>query len=176
VPNREGDSYRMVNPGSIYPCQDGYVRIVAAQPRHWQALVRWMGAPAPLDDPAWTDRELRDREREEIERAIAAFTARHTRAELFAQGQAAGVPVTPVNTPADFVDSAFAAERGYLAPLAHPLVGEYRAPGSAFWLDGAPARPHGPAPLLGQHNADVYRGELGLTADELAALAAAKVV
>jgi crotonobetainyl-CoA:carnitine CoA-transferase CaiB-like acyl-CoA transferase len=176
VPGREGDTYRMISPGSIYPCKDGYVRVVAGQPRHWRALVQWMEAPEPLNDPSWENREVRDQHRDEIDRAVAAFAAGFTRAELFAQGQAAGVPVTPVNTPGEFVESGFAAERGYFGEVEHPVVGRYRAPGAAFHLDGAPAGVRGPAPLLGQHNAAVYGGELGLAAEELAALAAAGVV
>ncbi|HEY7061122.1 MAG TPA: CoA transferase [Chloroflexota bacterium] len=176
VPGREGQAYRLITPGGLYPCKDGYVRIVGGQLRHWRTLVRWMGDPAPLDDPAWDDRDLRNRERARIEEAIAAFTRRFTRAELFAQGQAAGVPVTPVNTPAEFVESSFVAERGYFAPLTHPLLSTYRAPGAGFHLDGVPVPAAGPAPLLGQDNAAILGGELGLSADELATLAAAGVV
>src|SRR5437763_745877 len=45
---REGDAYLMITPGGLYPCRDGYVRIVAGQIRHWRALVRWMGSPEPI--------------------------------------------------------------------------------------------------------------------------------
>jgi crotonobetainyl-CoA:carnitine CoA-transferase CaiB-like acyl-CoA transferase len=176
VPGREGTTYASITPGGLYPCKDGYVRIVGGQPRHWRALVRWMGEPAEFADPAWEGREVRNRERARIDAAVAAFTARFTRAELFEQGQAAGVPVTPVNTPAEFVESAFAAERGYFGTITHPLVGTYCAPNPGFHLDGAPAATPGPAPLLGQDNHAVYCGELGLTLEELEALAAAGVV
>jgi crotonobetainyl-CoA:carnitine CoA-transferase CaiB-like acyl-CoA transferase len=165
VPGREGAAYGFITPGGLYPCQDGYVRIVSAQLRHWRAMLRWMGDPAPFADPAWEARDLRNRERARLDDAIATFTRRFTRAELFEQGQDAGVPVTPVNTPAEFVESAFVAERGYFHPLTHPLVGTYRAPGAGFHLDGAPVPAAGPAPLLGQHNAAIY-GELDLPADD----------
>jgi crotonobetainyl-CoA:carnitine CoA-transferase CaiB-like acyl-CoA transferase len=176
VPGREGQTYRSITPGGLYPCKDGYVRIVGGQLRHWRALVRWMGSPEPFSDPAWDDREQRNRERARLDRRVADFTRRFTRAELFEQGQAAGVPVTPVNTPAEFVESGFVAARGYFGALTHPLVGTYRGPGAGFHLDGAPVPAAGPAPLLGQDNAAIYSAELGLTADELAALAAAGVL
>jgi benzylsuccinate CoA-transferase BbsE subunit len=176
VPRREGAQYGMVSPGGLYRCQDGYVRIVAGQLRHWRALVRWMGSPAPIAAPEWEDRALRNRERALVESLITDFTLRHTRAELFQGGQAAGVPVTPVNTPAEFVESDFAAERGHFSPRTHPLLGTYHAPGAAFWLDGVPMAAAGAAPLLGQDNVAIYGDELGFTADELAALAAAGVV
>jgi len=175
VQGREGNAYRTITPGGLYPCRDGYVRIVAGQLRHWRALVRWMGSPALIAEPEWEDRLLRNRERAFVDGLVAQFTARYTRAELFEQGQAAGVPVSPVNTPAEYVESAHAAARGYFATVEHPLLGALRLPGVPYHLDGAPLAPRGPAPLLGQHNAAIY-GELGLAADDLAALSAAGVI
>lgn len=172
---REGDAYRFITPGGLYPCRDGYVRIVAGQPAAWKALVEWIEDPE-LARPEWANREQRNRHRAFVDGRVAAFTSRYTRAELFERGQARRVPVSPLNTPAEFVDSALAAERGYVAGVEHPLLGQFRAPGAPFRLDGSPTPPRSPAPLLGQHNAEVYVGELGLSADELAALAAARVV
>jgi crotonobetainyl-CoA:carnitine CoA-transferase CaiB-like acyl-CoA transferase len=176
VQRREGNAYKMITPGGLYPCQDGYVRIVAGQLRHWRALVKWMDTLAPVADPAWEDRGRRNGQRAYVDGLVAEFTARYTRAELFTAGQAAGVPISPVNTPADFVESSFAAARGYFTTLEHPLLGAYRAPGTPYHLDGGVLPVRLPAPLLGQHNAAIYGDELGLPAEALAALAAAGVV
>jgi benzylsuccinate CoA-transferase BbsE subunit len=175
VQPREGDAYLMITPGGLYPCSDGYVRIVAGQIRHWRALVRWMGSPEPIAQPEWEDRQRRNRERAFVDGIVGEFTARYTRAELFEQGQAAGVPISPVNTPAEYVDGAHVAARGYLGTLDHPLLGALRVPGTPYYLDGTPLAPRRAAPLLGEHNAAIY-GELGLSAAEQDALAAAGVI
>src|SRR3954451_21193493 len=94
---REGAPYLSLTPGGLYPCRDGYVRIVAGQLRHWRALVKGMGEAAPVGGPGWEDRGLRNGNRAFGDGIGAEFTARHTRAELSEQGQAAGVPISPVN-------------------------------------------------------------------------------
>jgi CoA:oxalate CoA-transferase len=65
--------------------------------------------------------------------------------------------------------------RGFFGAVVHPVLGSFAQPGSPFMVDGKRAAPR-PAPLLGQHNHEVFCGELGLTASELAALAAEGVV
>ena len=85
------------------------------------------------------------------------------------------MPVSPVNTPAEYVESAHVVARRYLATLEHPLLGALRLPGTPYHLDGVPLAPASPAPLLGEHNATIY-GELGLSAADLAPLAAAGVI
>ena len=50
------------------------------------------------------------------------------------------------------------------------VVGAFEHPGSAFRF-GEVAPPYlSPAPTLGQHNCDVYAGELGITKSDLARL------
>jgi crotonobetainyl-CoA:carnitine CoA-transferase CaiB-like acyl-CoA transferase len=56
-------------------------------------------------------------------------------------------------------------------------VGKLKYPGTAFLVDGEnPAKGSAPAPLLGQHNVEVYCGELGLTKEELGVLTASGAV
>lgn len=57
---REGSTYLWITPGDLYPCRDGWVRIVAGQLVHWRRLVEWMGWPPPLDDRAWENRDARN--------------------------------------------------------------------------------------------------------------------
>jgi crotonobetainyl-CoA:carnitine CoA-transferase CaiB-like acyl-CoA transferase len=65
--------------------------------------------------------------------------------------------------------------RGFFAQVSHPVLGFFSQPGMPFMVDGQRSSPL-PAPLLGQHNHAVLCGELGLTAGELAVLAAEKVI
>ena len=69
------------------------------------------------------------------------------------------------------------AERGSLVTLDHPDVGTLQYPGAGFLINGAnPVDGGHAAPCLGEHNVEVYGGELGLAAEELAVLRAAGVV
>lgn len=82
-----------------------------------------------------------------------------------------------VQTPEDVVHCPHLAERGTWVWLDHPAVGSLQYPGPGFLIDGTNPMAGGrAAPRLGEHNTEVYCGELGLTMEALAALCAAGVV
>jgi benzylsuccinate CoA-transferase BbsE subunit len=172
---RDGDSHSWVTPGRLYPATDGYVRIVGGQDVHWDALVEWMGRPEPVAQPEWRDRARRNAEAATVDAIVAKFTATRSRAELFEEGQRRRIPVTPVYSPAEFIDSAWAA-RGYVVEVEAPSAGRYRTLGPPYRFSGTPLRIERPPPRLGEHNREIYGDELGLALDELEALRAANVI
>jgi len=86
-----------------------------------------------------------------------------------------GIPGLPVNTPSDFMKDPHIRARGFFATVTHPVLGSFEQPGSPFMVNGQRAAP-APAPLLGQHNQEIFCGELGLELNELAVLAADGVI
>jgi formyl-CoA transferase len=75
------------------------------------------------------------------------------------------------------LDSPHLAERGYFVELEHPETGALKYPGPGFFFDGAnPMQTTRAAPRLGEHNAAIYCGQLGLSSDELDCLRAARVI
>jgi crotonobetainyl-CoA:carnitine CoA-transferase CaiB-like acyl-CoA transferase len=60
--------------------------------------------------------------------------------------------------------------------LEHPELGVVRNLGAPFKLPASPGGPTQAAPLLGQHNAEVYESILGLTAEEIEQLRTDKVI
>jgi crotonobetainyl-CoA:carnitine CoA-transferase CaiB-like acyl-CoA transferase len=173
---REGNTYRWITPGDLYPCKDGWVRIVAGQIVHWRRLVAWMGSPTPLDDSSWEDREKRNQNKDLIDKVVSDFTRRFTRAELFLEGQKLGVPITPVNTPSEYMTSEVSQNRKFFVEVEHPLLGRYPYAGPPYKLSVTPARRDRPAPLLGQHNEEIYCGELELTPEILCGMRARRVI
>lgn len=82
-----------------------------------------------------------------------------------------------VQSPQEVVDCSHLAERGTFVEMDHAVVGALKYPGPGFLVNGVnPAEGGRAAPRLGEHNAEVYCGELGLSADELASLRAEGVV
>jgi CoA:oxalate CoA-transferase len=61
-------------------------------------------------------------------------------------------------------------ERRWFQEIEHPAAGALNYPGAPFHLQDTPWQVQGPAPLLGQHNAPVLCGDLGLTREELVRL------
>lgn len=172
VASRQGNTYLSVTPGDLYPCKDGWVRIVAGQIVHWRRLVSWMGHPKPFDNPEWENRELRNKNKAFVDQVVSHFTCRFTCEEIFVEGQRLGVPVSPVNTPLKYMNSAVAKARGFFVELEHSVLGRHLYARPPYKFTETPARDPRPAPLLGQHNEEIYCGELGFSRNDLCVLRA----
>lgn len=176
IPSRQGNTYLSVTPGDLYPCKDGWVRIVAGQIVHWRRLIAWMGHPKPFDTPEWENREMRNRNKALVDQVVAEFTARFTREEIFSEGQRLGVPISPVNNPVEYMESATARAREFFFAVEHPILGRHPYARPPYKFTETPARDPLPAPLLGQHNEEIYGGELGLSRGDLCVLRAEGII
>ncbi len=81
----------------------------------------------------------------------------------------AGVPAGAVFDTVELMSDASLAERGIMQTIEHPTTGKVKMPAWPVRFDGRPAKVK-PSPLLGQHNAEVLSGWLGLSPQELDAL------
>jgi CoA:oxalate CoA-transferase len=61
--------------------------------------------------------------------------------------------------------------RGFFGLVTHPILGSFAQAGAPFIIDGQRPAPV-PAPLVGQHNEEIFGGELGLSKREIETLAA----
>src|SRR5262249_49020332 len=87
-----------------------------------------------------------------------------------------GVPVGAINSLAEVVEHPQVKARGALVSMEHPRAGTVRMVGAPIRLSETPGAVRTPAPMLGEHTADVLREKLGLGDDELAALRSAGAI
>ena len=93
-----------------------------------------------------------------------------SRDEVIAACVAAEVPSGPINSIADiFADPHFRARDDLLA-VNVPTIGEVTVPGVYPKLSATPGSVDSLGPELGNANEEVYGGQLGLSADDMAAL------
>ena len=168
-------------PAAIYPCKDGHVYIIGGlvpgnAPGSWPSFLEWIGNPEALRDPVWEDPNFRRQNVDVINPFITEFTLQHTKAELYRDGQARHFPVSPVQTPADFVNSPQTRARQFFTEVDHPVIGKQVYPGSPCNLAVPWETVKRPAPLIGQHNDDIFCGELGCSQEELSTLVASGTV
>ena len=80
-----------------------------------------------------------------------------------------------VQTPEDLATCAQLEARGFYADVEHPVIGRIRVPFRLWNMSIAGASYRRPAPLLGQHNAEVLE-QFGFSASEIATLRARGVI
>jgi len=173
-PGPEGRLGASVYP--VYPCKDGYVRVIALTPRQWDALVRVLGEPEVLRLPEWRDFMYRIANAADLHAIMLDFTMKYTMVELFEGGHREGVPIVPIYDIAGFVNSPHTKARDFFVEVEHPIIGRFKYPGPPYKWTGTPCSIRRSAPCLGEHNESIYCQELGFSKDELAALRRAGVI
>ena len=164
-------------PRSPVATADGYiVPIHFGGAVDWDAAADFLGAPE-LRDGRFGTAESRADNAEGLQAALEAGMLRWRKFELMREahkrrGHIYGV----VHSPAEALASEQYGARGYFADLEHPAFGRARYPGAPFVMSKTPWQAAAAAPGLGEHNREIYCGRLGLSLDELGALAAAGVV
>ena len=171
--SRKGEETDLYDP---YPTKNGYVRIFIIPIEQWRRLVDWMGRPAAISGPEFEKMAYRRKNPEPAHKAISEFCLRHTKEELYEEGQKRRIAVTPINSVAEFMNSEQVKAREMFVDMEHPVIGKYAYFGPVPRLSDTPGRVTRTAPLLGEHNQEIYCGELGLTHDDLAALRASGVI
>lgn len=157
--------------GGVLPASDGYVELLTLESRQWESLA------ALLDNPDWATPEKFQNPGEygaEINAHLREWFSGHTKEWLYREGQARGVPIAPYYTPEEVFNSRQQWERGFYVEAEHPVAGRLDYAGAPFRFGDVPENP-GRAPLLGEHNREVY-GNLGYSPTDLVELARAGVI
>ena len=176
---RDGNHGPEGAPQGVYRCQgeDAWIAVSVVTDGQWRDLVEALGAPKWARDPVFDDVAGRRERGPEIDAHLSVWAANRQ-----AQGAAEllrhhGVPAA-VAMAADRVDEVpQLKDRGFWISIDHPAAGVHDAPGWPMQFLHTNYRwPGRPAPLVGEHNAQVLSEELGLGADEIADLEVSGIV
>jgi crotonobetainyl-CoA:carnitine CoA-transferase CaiB-like acyl-CoA transferase len=114
---------------------------------------------------------------ERVKEIVRNFTRSRTKNELLQLAVERGFLITPVTTIEEVVESPQFASRDYFQNVAHPELGEsFRYPGPFAKFSATPIEYRRRPPTVGEHNSEIYRGELGLSERDLAELARAGII
>src|SRR6516225_9821667 len=144
----------------IYPCKDGYVRLCVLTPRQWRGLRRWLGEPDDFQDPKYDVLGARFAAWPQIGTLVQQLFAGQTMKALVSAGQAHGVPIAAVLSPAQIFASDHFQSVGAIAdtevvPGVHACV-----PVGYFAVDGQHIGFRTPAPPAGHDQARWLAGPL----------------
>jgi crotonobetainyl-CoA:carnitine CoA-transferase CaiB-like acyl-CoA transferase len=153
----ERSAYDMAGPASIFPCGDGFVYLIILNRHHWRALRTLLWAPDWMNafDEDWLEFGVTPGRVAECRARFAEWVRPMSKDEVSARAQKLGVPLVPVNDASDLLRSEQFAFRGFFQPVKHPVLGEALYPTVPYRLSGSPAAIRVPAPLLGEHAAQL---------------------
>jgi CoA:oxalate CoA-transferase len=159
--------------GFLYRCKDGYVCIWSGP--HWQKLVTMMGNPDWAETELFKSQILRAEHRQDCNKLIELWTQEYTMAEIDRLGIEYDVPLAPVRTVKEVVNDEQLAYRNFFVDIDHPVAGKFKYPGAPYKLSATPWEIKRRAPLLGEHNEEVY-GRLGYGKKDMEGLKKAGII
>jgi crotonobetainyl-CoA:carnitine CoA-transferase CaiB-like acyl-CoA transferase len=154
----------------IYPCKDGFVEFWCDMPR-WERAKALLGHPPELEGEEWTQGDAgRDPEKvDTFDRVLLRWLATRTKREAWHEAQAQKILCAPTFTSEDFAGDPYYRERGFWVDVQHAAMGPVTIPGAPFVMHESPWSLRRPAPLLGEHTAEVLT-ELGYSGEDMAML------
>jgi formyl-CoA transferase len=152
-----------------------YIYTTRAGNHHWERLLDIIGKPELKTDPRFSDPETRTENQDEVDRMLGEWTCRHTKQEAMRILGEAGVPCSAVFDTLELTEDPHLNKREVIVEIDHPTRGKYRMPGWPVRMGESHVSAQ-PAPLLGQHNEQVYGDLLGLGEDELGRLSTEGII
>jgi formyl-CoA transferase len=166
---RSGNASGGGQPGWAVRCAPGgpndYVYVIV-QPVGWQPLSALIGRPELAADPEWATPEARLPKLAKMFQLIEEWTATLPKWQVLQQLNSHGIPCGPILSPKEIIEDPSLAANDMIVEVGHPERGTFTTVGNPLKLSDSPTTITTP-PLLGQHNEDIYIGELGLSRAEL---------
>ncbi len=183
---RDGNRSALAAPQGLYLCAEGqtgesgiagWLALSVASDAQWRALRTVLGDPQWARDPVLDTREGRRAAHDTIDARLREWTATRPRDAVVEQLRAHGIVASAVANPCRLAQTNPQLDaRGYYERPLHPIVGAMPVPGLPFRHESVAHWVRTPAPMLGEHNARVLGGLLGLSDDEMGTLEADGVI
>ena len=156
-------------PYGNFPCQgdDSWLSIAVRTEEEWQGLKRAMGNPDWAGTSEFASRYARLRHRQELDAHLSRWTAERNAEETAELLQSQGVASIPVMGAEDRLFSEHFRERGLYSEIVHPSLGAEPIFNIMWNLSETPPSIRRHAPLLGEHNQEIFGGLLGLSPEEI---------
>ena len=160
-----GSAHPLNAPYQAFRTADGWINIGAANQRNWERLLGILGDPELAEDPRFRTNTDRMANRPALEEALNAIFSRHPTEhwmEVLGQG---GFPAGPVLTIGEMHADPQTRAREMVVATDHPVAGRVETIGLPVKFGTTPGGVRAPAPVLGQHTAEVL-AEYGITLED----------
>lgn len=175
VPPQAGNDHPVTTPTGVMPTKNGYLNLGVAGDGQWRALCEEMGHSELGTDERFATVEARTANRPMVREILEPLFMEDTTKSWLERLEACSVPAGPIYT----MDKVFAdpqvAHLKMAEPVTHPRRGDMHLVATPVHLARTPGGITHAAPDAGEQT-DAILGELGFSADEVAALRAANAV
>lgn len=162
----------------FHPCLDGWVHS-SFRVQHFRQLCELTGNETWLENPAFqpiSEKFQTAEVQEALSTAFLGWTMQRTQDEIAEEARRSNLPAFPVKEFGSLLDDVHLSEREFWVEHDHPVAGRLKYPGRPWIMDRGGYEQRMPAPLLGQHNAEILGGRLGLSGEQLSALSTIGIV
>ncbi len=172
VPGRRGNKHDWMAPHDAYRVagKDAWLTIAVSSDGEFSALGRAIGAPELAQDERFATIAARKQNEAALDEAIAERMLDRDGLELERALQAAGVKACRVIKAYDLAEDAGLEHLRFFQTLTRESSGAHAYKTWPFRFSSIDASHKRPAPLLGEHGADILRELLGVSTEELARL------
>jgi crotonobetainyl-CoA:carnitine CoA-transferase CaiB-like acyl-CoA transferase len=170
VPEPMGTAYKALLPYQTFRTRTRDLAIAVGSEKLWKIFCPLLGLPELTDDPRYATNAHRNKNRASLITTLQEAFLTKTYDEWEAILVPAGIPMGAINTIDRVVEHPQVAARGALVESEHPTAGKVRMVGPVVRLSDTPGAVRRPAPLLGEHTAEVLRESLGLDEAEITRL------
>ena len=177
IRERSGSILPGIAPSNVYICKDGEYMIGANKDSLWQRLAEAMGMPDLGTDPRYATHLARGHNQLELDELINAWTATLTVDEVDALMIAYSIPAGRVYRAPEMLEDPHFQAREAIIEVETERYGKLKMQGAFPKMSVTPSSVRSPAPsIVGQHNAEIYGGLLGMETAELDRLKAAGAI
>jgi crotonobetainyl-CoA:carnitine CoA-transferase CaiB-like acyl-CoA transferase len=160
------------------PCHDGYYyfHVPDMTDEAWAKLTAGLGDASLAKDPRFLTVGDRQHNYAAVEGAIAELVSRKSRREVWEVMSALGLASGPVLTVGESIEDRHLRARGAFVEIDHPEAGKVKVLAPWVRFSDTPGAITRPAPLMGQHNREVFGQLLGLSAEEIDTLEKEEII
>lgn len=177
VRQRTGSILEGIAPSNVYKCKDGEYLIGANQDGIFARLCAAMGRPELAQDARYATHVARGEHQTELDQLIEDWTKTKTVAEVESLMIEHSIPAGRMYRAQDMLEDPQFAARDALVEVDSPLWGKFKMQNAFPKLSDTPSGIRSLAPtMIGEHNEEIYKGLLGMTDEDLAALKAANAI
>ncbi len=159
-----------------FQCKDGYIGLNIYQYPHWELMCSFFGVPELAQDPRFENLAGIRQNQDELRNIFAPMVKDREKMELLLSGQEWRIPFALIPTTKEILEYPQHQAREFFEEVDHPVMGKVKMPGAPFKMMETPWQLRSPAPLLGEHNEEVYCERLGYSKEERVRLREQKII